>query len=114
MEISIDTSITFENLLESTKRITHHIGGTRSGKTYAILQYLIVEGLKEQSDITIVRRTVPSLKRTVIKDFKDILTHLGIYSESEFNISDRTYKFSNGTTFLFLNTDDPEKLRVVK
>ena len=114
MEISIDTSITFENLLESTKRITHHIGGTRSGKTYAILQYLIVEGLKEQSDITIVRRTVPSLKRTVIKDFKDILTHLGIYSESEFNISDRTYKFSNGTTFLFLNTDDPEKLRGVK
>ena len=114
MEITIDTSITFENLLESTKRITHHIGGTRSGKTYAILQYLIVEGLKQQSDITIVRRTVPSLKRTVMKDFKDILTHLGIYSESEFNISDRTYKFSNGTNFLFLNTDDPEKLRGVK
>ena len=114
MEVNIDTAITFEHLIESTKRISHHIGGTRSGKTYSILQYLIVEGLKEQSDITIVRRTVPSLKRTVMKDFKDILTNIGIYSESEFNISDRTYKFSNGTQFLFLNTDDPEKLRGVK
>ena len=114
MEVSIDTAITFEHLIESTKRISHHIGGTRSGKTYSILQYLIVEGLKQQSDITIVRRTVPSLKRTVMKDFKDILTNIGIYSESEFNISDRTYKFSNGTQFLFLNTDDPEKLRGVK
>lgn len=114
MEVNIDTAITFEHLLESSKRISHHIGGTRSGKTYSILQYLIVEGLKQQSDITIVRRTVPSLKRTVMKDFKDILTNIGIYSESEFNISDRTYKFSNGTQFLFLNTDDPEKLRGVK
>lgn len=114
MEITIDTAVTFEHLLESTKRVSHHIGGTRSGKTYSILQYLIVEGLKEQKDITIVRKTVPSLKRTVMKDFKDILTNLGIYSESLFNASDRTYKFDNGTNFLFLNTDDPEKLRGVK
>ena len=114
MEVSIDTAITFEHLIESTKRISHHIGGTRSGKTYSILQYLIVEGFKQSIDITIVRKTVPSLKRTVMKDFKDILTKLGIYSENQFNISDRIYTFPNGTQFLFLNTDDPEKLRGVK
>ena len=114
MHLTIDTTITFENLLDSTKRISHHLGGSRSGKTYACLQYLIVEGLKEKLDITIVRKTVPSLKRTVMKDFIEILTGLGIYSESLFNSSDRTYKFDNGTTFLFLNTDDPEKLRGVK
>jgi len=114
MEVTIDTAITFEHLLETTKRISHHIGGTRSGKTYSILQYLIVEGLKEPKDITIVRKTVPSLKRTVMKDFKDILTKLGIYSEDRFNTSDRIYKFPNGTNILFLNTDDPEKLRGVK
>ena len=114
MELTIDTTITFENLIDSDSRITHHIGGTRSGKTYAVIQYLIVEGLKEPKDITIVRKTVPSLKRTVMKDFKDILTKLGIYSESDFNTSDRIYKFDNGTNFLFLNTDDPDKLRGVK
>jgi phage terminase large subunit len=114
MELTIDTAITFEHLLESSKRISHHIGGTRSGKTYSILQYLIVEGLKDKSDITIVRKTVPSLKRTVMKDFKDILNKLGIYSENNMNISERIYTFPNGTQFLFLNTDDPEKLRGVK
>ena len=114
MEVTIDTAITFEHLLESTKRVTHHIGGTRSGKTYSVLQYLIVEGLKEPKDITIVRKTVPSLKRTVMKDFKDIMTGLGIYSENDFNTSDRMYRFNNGTNILFLNTDDPDKLRGVK
>jgi phage terminase large subunit len=114
MDITIDTAITFEHLLESSKRISHHCGGTRSGKTFSIIQYLIVEGLKEVIDITVVRKTVPSLKRTVMKDFKDILTKIGIYSESNMNISERIYTFDNGTQFLFLNTDDPEKLRGVK
>ena len=114
MEVTIDTTITFEHLLDAKQRITHHIGGTRSGKTYAILQYLILEGLQKKLDITVVRKTVPSLKRTVMKDFKDILIKIGIYSENAFNTSDRTYNFDSGTTILFLNTDDPEKLRGVK
>jgi len=114
VEVTIDTTITFEHLLDAKQRITHHIGGTRSGKTYAILQYLILEGLQKKLDITVVRKTVPSLKRTVMKDFKDILIKIGIYSENAFNTSDRTYNFDSGTTILFLNTDDPEKLRGVK
>ena len=49
-----------------------------------------------------------------MKDFKDIMTGLGIWVEDGFNISDRTYRLSNGTNFLFLNTDDADKLRGVK
>lgn len=113
MEITIDTTITFQNLLDSGKRISQHIGGTRSGKTYAILQYLIFKGLQEELNITIVRKTIPALKRTVMKDFKEILTSLGIWSENSMNISERTYTH-NKTVFTFLNTDDPEKLRGVK
>ena len=112
--ITIDTTITFDNLLSSQKRITQHIGGTRSGKTYAILQWLIVRGLQERLDITIVRRTVPSLKRSVIKDFKDILSNLNLWETERYNISDRHFTFSNGSTISFINTDDPEKLRGVK
>ncbi len=43
MEVTINTTVTFENLLESKSRISQHIGGTRSGKTYAILQYLMFQ-----------------------------------------------------------------------
>ena len=114
MEVQINTTITFDNLLSAKKRITHHVGGTRSGKTYAILQYLIVKALQEAQNITIVRRTVPSLKRSVIKDFKEIMLDIGIWSNDSYNISDRVYAFSNGSLVSFVNTDDAEKLRGVK
>ena len=65
-------------------------------------------------DITVVRRTVPSLKRSVIKDFKDILTNLHIWETERYNISDRIFSFGNGSSLSFINTDDPEKLRGVK
>ena len=113
MEVQINTTVTFENLLESKSRVTQHIGGTRSGKTYAILQYLIVESLKTQQAITIVRRTIPSLKRTVIKDFTDILKSIGVWREDDFNISDRIYRLGE-STIQFVNSDDPEKLRGLK
>lgn len=113
MNIEINTTITFENLLESNARVSQHIGGTRSGKTYAILQFLIVEALQSRQTITIVRRTIPSLKRTVIKDFKDIISDIGIWNENNFNISDRTYRLGE-STIQFINSDDPEKLRGLK
>lgn len=114
MEVTLDTTITFQNLLDARKRVTHHIGGTRSGKSYGIIQYLVVQALQQRQDISIVRRTVPTLKRSVIKDLKDIMTNLGIWSSDEYNISERVYSFSNGSTISFINTDDPEKLRGVK
>ena len=114
MNLTIDTTITFENLIDSTQRVSQHIGGTRSGKTYAILQYLIVKGIESTQSITIVRRTIPTLKRTVIKDFIEILKGLGIWQEADYNISDRIWSYSNGSTIQFISTDDADKLRGIK
>ena len=113
MEVTINTTVTFENLLESIARVSHHIGGTRSGKTYAILQFLIVKALESQQTVTIVRKTIPSLKRTVIKDFTDILKGLGIWREDDYNISDRIYRLGE-STIQFINSDDADKLRGLK
>ena len=113
MEVTINTTVTFENLLESKQRVTQHIGGTRSGKTYAVLQFLIVQAIEKAQTITIVRKTIPSLKRTIMKDFIDILKGLNVFSENDFNISDRTWKYE-GSLVQFISTDDAEKLRGVK
>ncbi len=113
MEVQINTTVTFENLLESKTRVTQHIGGTRSGKTYAILQYLIVESIKNPQTVTIVRKTIPSLKRTVMKDFKDILQSIGVWNEDRMNITDRIYQLQD-STIQFISTDDAEKLRGIK
>ena len=113
MNLEINTTITYEHLLDAKNRVTQHIGGTRSGKTYAILQWLIVQALQGNEIITIVRKTIPSLKRTVILDFTNILKGLNIYDEDNWNTTDRIYRFPN-STIQFINTDDGDKLRGVK
>ena len=113
MNLEINTTITFENLLDSQSRVTQHIGGTRSGKTYAVLQFLIVKAIENKETITIVRKTIPSLKRTVIKDFKDILQGLNIWQDENYNITDRIYNLYD-STIQFLSTDDADKLRGIK
>jgi phage terminase large subunit len=113
VNIEINTTITFQHLVDTKHRVTHHIGGTRSGKTFGILQYLIVEAIKEAQTITIVRRTIPSTKRTVIKDFIDILKSIDVWRDDNWNVSDRTYKLQDSLV-QFINSDDPEKLRGLK
>lgn len=113
-QLEINTTITYQNQQDTPNRVTHHIGGTRSGKTYALLQWIIVKCLEDKQDVVIARKTIPSLKRTVIKDFKDIMEGLGIWNENDFNISDRLYEFYTGSTILFVSTDDADKLRGLK
>jgi len=113
LEITIDTTVTFDNILNSIARTTHHIGGTRSGKSFAILQYAIVQAIEHPQTITIVRKTIPSLKRTIIKDFIDILKSLQLFREDDWNVTDRVYKLQE-SVIQFISTDDAEKLRGVK
>ena len=113
MNLEINTTITFENIMNSTHKVVHNVGGTRSSKSYSALQYCIVEAIKNPTIVTIVRKTIPSLKRTIMKDFKDILTDIGIWSESDWNTTDRIWTYGN-SIIQFISTDDADKLRGVK
>jgi len=113
-QINIDTTITYGHVQNAKTRITQHIGGTRSGKTYAVLQWLLVQMISNDGlNVTVVRKTIPSLKRTVIKDFIDILKSLDIWNESDYNGTDRIWKYYN-SNIQFISTDDAEKLRGIK
>ena len=114
MHLEVNTTISYKNIEDCQTRVCHLVGGSRSGKTYAILQWLIVQALQSKELITIVRKTIPSLKRTVMRDFQEIMKSMGIFNESEFNISDRTYTFYNDSQIQFISTDNAEKLRGVK
>lgn len=87
-------------------------GGTSAGKTYSILQYLILLSLNKKNNflISIVAESIPVLKRGAYKDFQDILIQMGIYTESNHNKTDRTYTHNN-CTFEFFSADDSTKLR---
>jgi phage terminase large subunit len=114
MNLEINSTISYQNQNDSPTRITIHYGGTRSGKTYSLLQWVIVKCLEGKEDVVIVRKTIPSLKRTIIKDFEDIMNGMGIWNQNDFNITDRIYQFYTGSTITFISTDNPEKLRGMK
>jgi phage terminase large subunit len=114
MHLEVNTTISYKHIEDCPTRVCHLVGGSRSGKTYAALQWLIVQALQNKELVTIVRKTIPSLKRTVMKDFKDLMQSMGIWNENDFNISDRTYTFYNDSQIQFISTDNAEKLRGVK
>jgi len=113
-KIDIQTTITYGHIENAKSRVTQHIGGTRSGKTYAILQWLLVQMISNDGlNVTVVRKTIPSLKRTVIKDFVDILKSLEIWNENDYNGTDRIWTYYN-SNIQFISTDVAEKLRGIK
>jgi phage terminase large subunit len=114
MNLEINSTITYTNQENSPTRTTIHYGGTRSGKSYALLQWIIVKCLEGKEDVVIVRKTIPSLKRTIVKDFEDIMMSLELWNSTDFNQTDRIYQFYTGSTISFISTDNPEKLRGLK
>jgi len=91
-------------------------GSSRSGKTIAAVQTLIVEALtRPKISITIARATQVSIKNTILIDFKEVLEQMGIFDRGTLNKVDLTYTFENGSIVRFIGLDDTTgKLRGLK
>lgn len=109
---TIEVNKVYKHLLRSATRITVEQGGTRSGKTYNILLYIILHYSTQQTGhiITICRKTFPSLRGSVMRDFFEILNRLGVYHEQFHNRSDHEYHL-NGNLVEFISLDQPQKIR---
>jgi len=108
---TIHTSRIFDRLVTyHNKRIVLLQGGTGSGKSFSILQYLIY--LTSNSPVSlfvsIVGETLPALKRGAYRDFFKILGES--YDESCHNKSDLTYTIGK-STIEFFSADQPSKVR---
>lgn len=104
---------TYYNCKGASERIQIHQGGTRSGKTYSIIQVLCEWCWKNQHagwTITVVRKTFPSLRASVLRDFIDILETQGWYNPDFHNKSESTYNLF-GNRFEFISVDQPQKVR---
>ena len=90
-------------------------GSSRSSKTYSILQLLIFIAIKESgTKISIVRKTLPSLKKSSMLDFFDILDQLGLYKKMYHNKTNNTYTFPNKSIIEFFSIDDHNKVKGMK
>ena len=111
MELKIETTQTFANCMNSTKRIQLHQGSARSGKSMGILQFLIVEALQNKTLISIVRKTFPALRTSALRDFKEIMHNLGLWDDERYMATEHTYTFDNGSIIEFFSVDSAEKLK---
>ena len=93
------------------KRFIINQGGTSSSKTYSILQNIIsLCHIRDNLIISIVAETYPHLKRGAMRDFFHILMADGLYSESNHNRSDNSYKI--GTNMIeFFSGDKAERMK---
>ena len=108
----IKTNIVFEHLTNSKKKIVVEQGGTRSGKTYNILLWILLSYCSQNTDktITIVRKTFPAVRGTVMRDFFDILKTHNIYYEELHYKTTHEY-WINGNRVEFISLDQPTKIR---
>ena len=98
--------------LNSGKRFIINQGGSRSSKTYSLCQLIIVWCLQNPNKVvSIVRKTFPALRATVMRDFFEVLKDLELYEKGNHNMSENIYRFSNGSIVEFFSVDDEQKIR---
>lgn len=107
-------------------------GSARSGKTFNTLETIIVDEclghpirtreivdpvtmkkmkIQEPLKVSIVRESLPVIKRSVYEDFRTIMMNLGIWNDRNMNKTEYRYTFDNGAVVEFFSAEDEQKLR---
>ena len=117
--MDIQTTAVFLNNWKSKKKININRWGTRSGKTFNLLQLFLFwlmywkldeDKYFEKWILSIVRKYSSSLKATAQRDFEEIIDMWWVREKILINKQDRTYKYV-WRTVEFLWADDQQKLR---
>jgi phage terminase large subunit len=109
--MEIKTTRVFQDLLETNKRINVFQGSSRASKTYNILIYFVHRLLNEDNKtLSIVRKTLPALKGSVLRDLKEILIMFDVYKPDNWHQADGYYQL--GTNLIeWFSIDDETKVR---
>ena len=111
--MKIQTTEIFEKLEENKdKRLLLFQGSARSGKTYNIILWLVIHLLQTPNKtLSIVRKTLPALKGSVLQDLKEILEKLALYNPGDWKKQEGYYTLPNNSVIEWFSTDEEQKLR---
>jgi phage terminase large subunit len=102
----------FDALNDDKIRFIINQGGSRSSKTYSLCQMVIVYCLTTPGKmVSIIRKTFPTLRGTVMRDFFEVMNELGLYEVSSHHKTENIYNFPNGSQVEFFGADNEQKLR---
>jgi len=98
------------NMRGKHPRVIALVGGSRSGKTWALMQLLLIIGSgHERHRITIWRLKRTWVKPTVYNDFIGLLKKYDLYNKINLNETELRYKLYN-SNYEFGGLDDSQKL----
>lgn len=103
----------FEPLTQSNCKTIVHQGGSSSGKTFGILQYLFMVGAQNSGEvITVVGQDIPNLRVGAYRDAQNIIASDEVlskwYPPEGHNKSNRTFRCVNGTVIEFNSYSDEQ------
>ena len=110
--MNVKTTVVFEKLVNSPNRLSVFQGSSRASKTYNILIYWVYRLLNERDKVlSIVRKTGPAMKGSVLRDLKQILDSFGIYDPANWKVVDGMYLMPGGSFIEWFACDDEAKVR---
>lgn len=116
MKLDLKGTKVLSKIVATNKRFVLSIGSSRSSKTFSMLQYIILWCAKNKDQgkyFSIVRKSFPSMRRTVYREFVDLLKEYGLYEDAKHNRTEHTIElFGNKVEFFSLN--DSQKIRGAK
>ena len=106
--MKIQTTIHYQQLENELVRYNLFQGGSRSAKTYNILEWLILSSIDEQKNwndkiISICRKTLPALRSSVFRDFIEILKKLGLFNRDDLRFNPFEYQLGNNLFEFFIS-----------
>ena len=111
MNIKLQTTKVFQDLLNPDYRNYVFQGSSRAGKTYNIVLWMVINILNQENKVySIVRKTLPSLKGSVLRDLKEILLKLNLYDSNKWHSVDG-YVEIGSNIIEFFSLDTEEKIR---
>lgn len=102
-----------QGALDAGYKIVSAQGSSRSSKTYNILIFLLAYVIQHPKySLSIVRKTLPALKGSVFRDFKEIMMDkFKLWDGRCMNKSEMVYTLPNESFIEFFSTDDEQKIR---
>lgn len=94
-------------------RILVFYGGAGSGKSFFVAQRLVYKALRSRRKILVLRKVNRTTKASTFQLLLDTLDQFGIRDKCSINRTDFTITLPNGSSFLCMGLDDPEKIKSI-
>jgi len=108
----------FVPIFRHDKRYEVLWGGAGSGKSHIVARKVLYRILKETDvnhNFLVIRKVDRTIKRSVFKLIRNIISKWGLSKEFDVNLTDKTITYKeNGSQIIFSGLDDVEKLKSIE